>query len=156
MKKAFRFAGIAVVTVLSFGAAVRFAQAEPSDKAQTGSINGTVLKEGKPVANVKVGLILAADVPRKKGPATQPADSAGKRQKPVPVATTVTDADGKFTLESVAPGDYVVMASAKADGKGKMRVSVANGESASISIDLQPPKPKDKAKKEVDDFIGRM
>ena|SRR2546421_702984 len=127
------------------------ASAEPSDKGQGGTITGTVLKDGKPVANARVGLIAAsvktkgkglkhAAPPADQGPATQPSDSTAKRQKPQPLTTATTDADGKFTLEGVAAGDYIVMAGEKGQGRGKARVKVAAGESASVSIDLQPPK----------------
>src|SRR5436190_636079 len=97
------------------------ASAEPSEKAQGGSITGTVLKDGKPVANARVGLIAASAKTKGKGlkhagntgdqgPATQPSESTAKRQKPQPLTTATTDADGKFTLEGVTPGDYIVMA----------------------------------------------
>ena len=144
---------ISLVSLVAWGSA-----ADPSDKPVGGTISGTVLKDGKPVANARVGLIAATAKAKGKGlkhgaapadqsPATQPSQSTAKGKKHQPLATATTNADGKFTLEGVAPGDYIVMAGEKAQGRGKQRVTVTSGESASVSIDLQPPKPKNKSQK---------
>jgi hypothetical protein len=142
-----RLSGIAIVLSLVLGWA---ALAEPSDKAQAGSVSGTVLKDGKPAANVRVGLAAApVKIKAKKhvAPATQPAEPTQKREKHRPLLTATTDADGKFTLDGVAPGEYVVLANERGVGRGNAKVSVQAGDSATVTIDLQPPKTKDKVKK---------
>jgi hypothetical protein len=125
-----------------------FAAAEP---AAVGTISGTVARDGKPVSNVKISLRLdnkankGSQAPDAASPSTQPAE--GSQQKHSAVSSTVSDADGKFTLSDVAPGNYVVVASDKHLGKGRSHITVSAGDQANIAIDLQPPKPKDKTKK---------
>ena len=145
---------IAIVTaVLVLVWSARFVAAEEPAASKGGSVSGTVLKDGKPVANARVGLMIAPVKAKVKGlskhsaPATQPAagEARQKHGRHDLAAQASTDADGKFTLENISPGEYVVMAGGKGQGRGKVHVNVAAGESASVSIDLQAPK--DKAKK---------
>jgi hypothetical protein len=87
---------------------------------------------------------LAKHPNKQASPATQPSADSSKRARHDVSAQATTDADGKFTLENVAPGEYIVAAGEKGLGKGKVHVSVTSGESASVSIGLQPPKDKTK------------
>ena len=151
MKNLRRLIGIVLAGLIFVGWTVRSAPADEPTATKTGSVNGTVVKDGKPVANARVGLMVAPVKTRVKGlgkhPATQPADdqTTKKRGRHNTLANTSTDADGKFTLENIAPGEYVVIAGEKGQGRGKARLTVTSGESASVSIDLQAPK--DKIKK---------
>src|SRR5947209_6304027 len=102
--------------VLAVGCALlwldEFAFAEPTTAQQTGSVTGTVFKDGKPVANARVGLATAPDKSLRKkakalskhpaassanAPATQPsAGSTRKHERHQALVKGTTDADGKF------------------------------------------------------------
>jgi hypothetical protein len=113
----------------------------------TGKVSGVVMKDGKPTANARVGI---APVPapgekaaRKKGtaPTTQPGESAndGNKGRPhrEPGTRTQTDADGKFTVEGLRPGEYVVVAGVRGSGRSHKRVSVAANQDTTVQIELQ-------------------
>ena len=141
----------------AFSSFVLFSSVIVAEPAQAvGTVTGTVARDGKPVANVKVSLRSAdkrdksespTAAPAPDDPATQPAAGAKGHEKHPSVGSTVTDADGKFTLGDVPPGEYVLVASDKHLGKGRSHVTISAGDSTNIAIDLQPPKPKDKTKK---------
>src|SRR5438093_898760 len=145
MKNAMRLGGVVLVLIVL----VNWASARADEPAaKGGSVTGTVMKDGKPVANACVGLIAAPVKAKGKGltkhAATQPAaaDGQSKHGKHEIVGNTTTNSDGKFTLENIPAGEYVVVAGEKGQGRGKVRVTVSEGESASVSIDLQAPKEK--------------
>jgi hypothetical protein len=116
----------------------------------TGNISGVVMKDGKPLANARVGLIDAGEArahlgKRAKGGNQSNKDQSNtnadqapsqKRQRPTPVATTMTDSDGKFSITDVKVGDYMVMAMAKREGRGRARASIVSGETATVEIDV--------------------
>ena len=135
------------------------ATTQPSSDTQaaTGSVTGTVMMDGKPVANARVGLIDASQMKAHNGKRnknqtgadatqtggqtqdqtqTQPQAQGQKRERPTPTATAMTDSDGKFTMSDVKVGEYVVMAAEKGQGRGRMRISVASGETATVEIQL--------------------
>ena len=139
------------------GAGVRAADAGSGDK---GTVSGTVTdKDGKAVANCPVRLFHpmergagkhgGGDADKssdKKGDnqsaaadrkATQLADKPAKGDKPVPVATGTTDSDGKFTLNDVPVGDYVVIANLKGTGSAREKVTVKSGETATVELKLE-------------------
>jgi hypothetical protein len=105
----------------------------------SGSVSGTVLKDGKPVEGMQVRLV----VPGRQQPTTAPSNNAaapnasahGHRQI---VAEATTDASGKFTLSDVPPGSYRVIAGKRGEGIGAMRVSVAAGQAAQVSVNVNP------------------
>jgi uncharacterized GH25 family protein len=91
-------------------------------KPDTGKVSGQVVdKDGKPVADAKVR-ILPASEKKHKGEA--------KTDRPAPVAEGTTDADGKFTLDNVPAGDYMVQANVKGKGMAREKVEVKAGETA--------------------------
>ena len=102
---------------------------QPSADTQgaTGTVTGTVMLDGKPLANARVGLIDMAQAKEMRnraaaqgsetGATTQPSGKE-KHQRPTPAATAMTDSDGKFTLSDVKAGQYVVLAQAKGEGRG--------------------------------------
>jgi len=116
---------------------------QPAADAQqgTGSITGTVMKDGKPVANARVGLIDASQMRGRHNKGGQNADAAAgdqkqKHERPTPTATTMTDADGKFALDDVKPGQYVVIANVKGEGRGRSRIALADGQTATVEVQL--------------------
>ena len=104
-----------------------------------GNISGVVMMDGKPLANARVGLMDIAEIKSKAGKREKGADRANagqKAQRPQPVATTMTDADGKFALTDVKVGQYVVMAGVKGEGRGRARATIAAGENATVEIQV--------------------
>jgi uncharacterized GH25 family protein len=115
---------------------------QPSSDVQSavGTITGTVLKDGKPVANARVGLIDRSEMKarlskRAKGQGADGA-SADQKQRPTPIATTTTDSEGKFSINDVKVGDYVVMAGGRGEGRGRAMTSVASGQTANVEIQI--------------------
>lgn len=123
----------------------------PSADSQqaTGTITGTVTKDGKPLANARVALIVKVRHGKKAGKnseasnnesaSTQPSGTAEKHHHPKPIATATTDADGKFTLNDVNVGDYVVIAGLRGQGRGHEHVAVTAGQTASVEIPVNVP-----------------
>jgi hypothetical protein len=141
-----RFSALAVACVVALGF-VFHASAGGTD---TGAVTGTVTKEGKPIIGAKVKLSSAQRRKDKKfAPATNPSESGAKAPKAQPIASVTTDADGKFVIPDLAPGEYVVVVNEKGVGRAKAKVSVAASQSSDVAISLQEDtKPKDgKSKK---------
>src|SRR5439155_10229064 len=125
----------------------RAQESKDSKDAKTGKgkIAGTVTdKDGKAVEGVEVRLIK----PRQRGgggggasPTTRSALGGGgqavplQAQRPTPIATAKTDKDGKFTMDDVAVGDYMV--GVRDDDKkvyGRARVTVEEGKTATVEV----------------------
>ena len=152
---------LACVAVMVIGLSATFSRAGDGDNAKdangkdaaAGTVSGVVLKDGKPLANARVGILpIPSKAERKanrKGgggdnasPATQPADNAGKgAARREPVAKTQTDGDGKFSLDGLKPGEYVVVAGVKGEGRGRKRISVAANQDTAVQIDVQATDP---------------
>jgi hypothetical protein len=120
------------------------ATTQPSADTQSavGNITGVVMKDGKPLANARVGLVDAAQAKGKAGKRNKVADATAtpeKRQRPTPTATAMTDSEGKFTLNDVKVGDYMVMAMAKGEGRGRARASIAAGQTANVEVQITKP-----------------
>ena len=143
MKWVFSGSALALALVLGMGGAVR-AQAE--GKA---TISGTVTAEdGSAAAGIEVRVIVPpsrgprdGEGAQRKRPDEQAAGDkkkpgADRPERPEPVATATTDADGKFSVE-VAAGDYVIMAGKPGAGMGRERVSVAAGETKNVDLKLK-------------------
>jgi hypothetical protein len=118
--------------------AISYADDGSSDRS-VGKVTGVVLKDGKPLADARVGVSPARPKLAKKArghgadsPATQPADQPRREI----LAQTQTDADGKFTLTGLKPGDYVVRAGQRRSGHGHQRVSVAAGQESVVEITM--------------------
>src|SRR5690349_4673454 len=72
---------------------------------RSGAIAGQIhTRDGAPVVAMRVAVIAAAP------PDARPDDGIQYYQDPPPVATTLTDARGRFRLPAIAAGRYVVMA----------------------------------------------
>ena len=117
------------------------ATTQPSANTQSavGSITGVVMKDGKPLANARVGLVDVAQAKGKLGKHNKGADATStteKHQRPTPTATAMTDSEGKFTLNDVKVGDYMVMAMAKGEGRGRARASIAAGQTANVEVQI--------------------
>jgi hypothetical protein len=164
MSSSFKFvaplvAGIVALTVVLQGASAR----EDKPKANTGTIKGKVTAEdGKPAAKVNVRLFQPG-MRGGRGPATQPVSPQlaqpaddGKDKQPAPqpppgsppghgggrftpLKAVVTDADGKFTIDEVAPGDYVVRAGERGHSMARAPVTVKAGETVTVDLQLAPP-----------------
>jgi uncharacterized GH25 family protein len=151
--------GVAALGVWAIPSRGADATTQPSSDTQagTGTITGTVMKDGKPLANARVGLLDRAQVQNRvkngknanQGNADQtntdksnssdvPAGAKvdDKQDRPKPTAMTTTDSDGKFTINDVKPGEYVVIAGAKGEGRGRARIGVQAGTTATVEISV--------------------
>ena len=153
---------VACVAAMVIGLSATFSRAGDGDNAKdskdtnsaAGTVSGVVLKDGKPLANARVGIMpIPSKADRKAAkrgggnagnaaPATQPADNTDKgARRREPVAKTQTDADGKFSLDGLKPGEYVVVAGVKGEGRGRKRISVAANQDTAVQIDVQATDP---------------
>jgi uncharacterized GH25 family protein len=147
----------AVAIAMSFNVLVRAADSAGGSSKTGGTVAGQVLdKDGKPVANAKVRVTAQNSSKKSGGATTKPSGSdnaastasrspttQGSGNKMQPVAEGTTDADGKFSIADVPPGDYNVSASVKGQGAGREKVTVKAGETtADLKIKLQEAKPK--------------
>lgn len=113
-----------------------------------GTITGTVVAEdGSAVADLEVRVMPPppprdGEGPRRNRANEQAADDQKKGDhpdRPEPVATATTDADGKFSVE-VPAGTYVVIAGKPGKGMGRQRVTVADGETKTVELKLKKGK----------------
>ncbi|MEO6437311.1 MAG: carboxypeptidase-like regulatory domain-containing protein [Tepidisphaeraceae bacterium] len=136
---------VALVVLMSFSTLSRAEEAA----AGSGGVSGKVTdKDGKAVPGVQVRLFKPFERgPRGDRPAGAPDQREAKPDKPErptkadrpkPVATATTDADGKFTMTNVPAGDYVVGAMMRGQGGARQPVSVKAGETASVELQLKP------------------
>ncbi len=147
----------ALALVLGFSSLTARAAEEGKDaKSGKGNIAGTVTdKDGKAVEGVTVNLMKprmrggqgggnggGEKKPEEKKPestagqhVTPLAEGGGAGGRPAPVATATTDKDGKFTMNDVAAGDYMVGVRDQ-DKKlyGRERVTVEDGKTATVDI----------------------
>ncbi len=157
--------------VLAFAMMVGFAgiRAEAQEgAAEKGKVTGILHNDdGTPAANVTVRLMAAASKAGKKaekeaakgGAAPQAADAAapadgskpadgdkpeGKKERPKPVATSKTDAAGKFELEAPA-GKYTVQANMKGQGSARQTVEIKAGETKDVGTLTLKQMPKKEA-----------
>lgn len=145
---------VAAAMVLSLVGAPAFAQEEKP--AGTGTITGTVTKDGAPVPNAEVRLMKV--MPRQNrgggggaGGAGGAGDGAGamaqdqapgeggakRPARPEPVAKATTDAEGKFTMSNVPAGDYSVVCAVRGQGTGRATVKLAAGETKDVKVELK-------------------
>jgi hypothetical protein len=117
---------------------VAMSLASAARAADTGSVEGKVLKDGAGVSGAKIRLMKPSDVPGKKEKA--PAAAAPAGEKPKPVAETDSGADGAFSLKDVPAGDYVVIAAMKGQGGAREKVTVKAGETAQVTLNLKERK----------------
>src|SRR5204862_7052817 len=120
---------VPLVALVLFGAVSQRAIADDPAKT-TGGIKGTVVdQDGKPAASMSVQLRkprapgrgpatqpavpkLAApeDQPKPgEGPGAPPTPGRGRNMAP-PIKSATTDAEGKFEMADIPPGDYVLVA----------------------------------------------
>src|SRR5437867_9654127 len=90
------------------------ARAEDAKK-ETGKIEGTVKdKDGKAVNGLTVSLFHPMGKAEKKSAKLaekgEKPEKPAKGEKPVAVASATTDSDGKFTMNDVPVGDYMIVA----------------------------------------------
>jgi len=135
--------------VLALGLVVALTNVSRADDAKaTGSISGTVTgTDGKAAANVQVRVVQPKKDAAKTGdkPAaptaadsgTGKAKGAGHKEA---TATGTTDNDGKFKLDNVPVGDYMVVAIEKGVGMGHEKATVKAGETTTVSITLKAAK----------------
>jgi hypothetical protein len=140
----------ALAVVLGLSTLSARAAEEGKEAAKKGSIAGTVTdKDGKAVEGVTVNLMK----PRQRsggggGAPVAPGGEAPKKEavigtpgatqlqnRPTPVATATTDKDGKFTMNDVAVGDYMVgVRDQEKKLYGRERVTVEEGKTATVDI----------------------
>jgi hypothetical protein len=108
---------------------------------QTGAIQGQVNDaSGKPVPNLALRLqrfpqrdLQRNDAGQTPGPATL---QDGRMQT---VATATTDANGKFSMTNLKPGDYVLVGGNKSIGFVYHDVTVQPGQTTTIQVALIKP-----------------
>lgn len=145
---------LAVTLLLSLSNA---AVAQEAEKKQSGTVSGTVLdKDGKPASGVQVRLFHPFERGQRREAARarqQQADPAAgadakeekprqgdkprRAERPKPVATATTDADGKFTMSDVPVGKYVVLAMIRGQGSARQEVEVTAGGTANVELKLK-------------------
>jgi len=139
---------MAVALMIGWSGATVRADEAPA-KAAVGTITGKVVdKDGKGVANVTVNLLPPAAAKAKKDKkADITAAPKAAKEKPAkgdkkkgadPIATTTTGADGSFTLNNVAVGEYSIEAGSKKGEPGfaKASVSVKEGDTVTVPLTL--------------------
>jgi hypothetical protein len=158
MKTATRWAVIALAVaglgIFSAIPSIAESTTQPSQintEAGTGTVVGTVLKDGKPLPNARVALFVKVPHPKGKtlkrdevgngadkdnAATTQPASEDGKKkhEHADATATATSDADGKFMLKDVPAGDYVILAGLPDEGRGHERIAVTVGQTATIDV----------------------
>jgi hypothetical protein len=141
--------------VLALGMVMAFSQSARAEEAAgnctiTGIVHGV---DGKPVANAKVRVMKPQMDAPKEGEAKpqakgdKPGKGGGKMGKPVAEATT--DADGKFKIEKLAAGDYIVGCMVQGVGGGREKVTLKDGESKEVTINMKEMKEGAKHKNQV-------
>jgi|SRR4051812_48183586 hypothetical protein len=141
---------LTIVTAVGLMSAIPAARADdPSPATQpatvdaaSGAVMGTVMKDGKALADVQVRLVLATRGQPATAPAA-PAKGAGRAKRQV-VAEATTDANGNFTLSDVPAGMYRVVAGQRGGKQatgdvGAVRVTVAAGQTVQVSVTVGPP-----------------
>jgi hypothetical protein len=124
------------------------AVAEDNAAVDTGTVKGVVMgADDKPAAGVNIRIV--KPMPKHAGDHHKPKEQAAgdkpaKADRPAPVATGKTDSDGKFTIENVPVGKFVVMANLKGVGVAHEMVEVKKGETADVSLKLAPREKKHK------------
>jgi hypothetical protein len=61
-----------------------------------------------------------------------------KRERPTPVATAMTDSEGRFMVNDVKAGEYMVIAMVKGEGRGRVHTSISAGQTANVEIQIMP------------------
>lgn len=124
---------------------VSAADTRPSEQ-HNGTIEGKVLHQGKPIGGIRVA-VMAPQEGRRKGK-NKDADQKGADEKaagvekifgkdrPKPAAQTVTDSEGRFSVD-VPAGTYVVIAAGKKIGMAHERVDLKAGETKKIELNLE-------------------
>ncbi|WP_428937558.1 carboxypeptidase-like regulatory domain-containing protein [Fontivita pretiosa] len=134
-----RFRGIVLaLTVLAWLAAPA---APVAAQPQTGAIQGQVNDaSGKPVPSLALRLQRFPQRDLQRNDSGQPPDPAtlqdGRMQT---VATAITDANGKFSMTNLKPGDYVLVGGNKSIGFVYHDVSVQPGQTTTVQLTLVKP-----------------
>ena len=121
------------------------AAADAVAPAAGGTVTGTVVdKDGKAASGIEVRIVkpMAHEGGRKKPEAKaeggKPGIIAGgaRGERPAPIATGKTDADGKFKIENVPAGEYLVYAGERGKGMAREKVTVEAGKSVDVKLAL--------------------
>jgi hypothetical protein len=112
--------------------------ADVTTSATGGTVAGTVTNGGQPVVNAKVRVFKAGERKAAKAASSALGGSRekGKKSRPDPMMTAVTDGNGQFSLADMPAGEYVIIVSEKGEGRGHQKVTVVEGQSASVTITL--------------------
>jgi hypothetical protein len=133
------------------------ARAAEAESAGKGSITGTVVdSEGKAVSGAMVRLMKPFEGGRKRPQANRAAQHEQAREladekptkpqkperpargeRPKPVATATTDAEGKFTMNDVPEGEYMVAAMVRGQGRARQPVTIKVGEAVTVELKLE-------------------
>src|SRR5215207_8693036 len=117
------------LAVLALALAVSFSASRVSAEEQgKGTVSGKVTKtDGTPAGNAKVQLMHGGKPKKKAEPTAAEDTKPAPSDKPKPVAETMADADGKYTLADVPTGKYVIRAGIKGEGMGHQDIEVKAG-----------------------------
>lgn len=137
---------LAVVLALSFASQAPAAEGK-------GKVTGKVLgKDGAGVAGARVQLVKPPEKKDKKGEKAaaaadeKPGKGEGKNRQE-PVAKTMSEADGSYTLADVPAGDYMLTARTKDKLQAREKVTVKANEETKVDLKLAEPGQGKKKKK---------
>jgi hypothetical protein len=107
-------------------------------KPATGAVKGAVkFSDGTVAANLKIEIYDLKAINGGKAQAATPlADKPGSKPPP-PVASTTTDANGKYTLDKVPVGKYRLQAGDQMKGMAFLQVSVEANKTATHDLTIR-------------------
>ena len=115
----------------------RSSRAADAARPATGTIKGTVkFSDGSIAASVKVELYDVKALAEKQ-PAMSLADKPAGNKPPPAVASTTTDANGKYTLDKVPPGKYRLQAGDQMKGMVFSQVTVEASKTATQDLTIR-------------------
>jgi hypothetical protein len=123
----------------------------PATAPAKGTVAGVVTYNGQVVDHAMVRLIKPQPAGQRRAAQARPAEPATDRRpataparnrarganRAQPVAIATTDANGKFTIEDVAPGDYAVAVALRGLANGRTRVHVTAGQTVNVTVQLR-------------------
>ena len=113
---------LAILVAIAFAACPRALQAVPAQDRETGAITGRVMLDGKPAQGVTV---TATQEPR------DPSKAIERILKPAAGPRATTDSDGRYTIDNLPLGKYLVRISSKVlidttSGENGLEISITD------------------------------
>ena len=128
---------VPVIALMFVAAIATVARAEEGKCTVSGVVKDA---DGKPAAGVNVRIMHAMDKGERKAAKQAEDKTKEKGDKAAPVASAVTDNDGKFSLSDIPAGKYMLGAKMKKGGMAKQEIEVKSGEETKVELTLGPAK----------------